>query len=86
MADVKRACFWATICVIAGVVVFVLNRLYGPVAAYSIILAPGNLLLGLFTEEINFWPKLSMLLSFQFLVSFTAIYVFLKSVRRFMHQ
>ncbi len=84
MTDEKRAAFWAAVSVLAGAVVFTLNRLYGPIVVYSVFLAPGNLVMGLFTEEINFWPKLTMLLGFQFLVCFAAIYAVIKLARRLM--
>jgi hypothetical protein len=45
----------------------------GPLPGYQIFLFPGNLTLiyfwhPLFTEEVNFWPKLFMLLFGQFIV------------------
>lgn len=45
----------------------------GPLPGYEFVLAPGNLTLiyiwhPLFTEEINFWPKLFLLMLGQFVV------------------
>lgn len=45
----------------------------GPLPGYEFVLAPGNLTLiyiwhPLFTEEINFWPKLLLLMLGQFVV------------------
>ncbi|MFS1523101.1 hypothetical protein ACL7TT_03145 [Microbulbifer sp. 2304DJ12-6] len=46
---------------------------------FRIFLFPGNLVLSLFTEEIDFWPKFLLQMSGQFLVSFSATYSVLKS-------
>ncbi len=52
----------------------------GPLPGYQIFLFPGNLTLNyiwhpLFTEELNFWPKLALLLFGQFMLvaSFAAL-------------
>jgi len=57
----------------------------GPLPGYQLFLLPGNLSLiyfwhPIFTEEVNFWPKLLMLLFGQFVVvtSFVALISHLK--------
>ena len=59
----------------------------GPFLLYQVILYPGNLTLlhfwfPIFTAEVNFWPKLLMLLSGQFVVvtgfSYGSLRVFLR--------
>ncbi|GAA6173398.1 hypothetical protein NBRC116592_30680 [Colwellia sp. KU-HH00111] len=58
----------------------------GPLPGYDILLFPGNLTLiyfwhPIFTEEVDFWPKLAMLLFGQcFVVScFVMMYIVVKS-------
>lgn len=61
---------------VLGLLFFIGNRLLfdfngGPIWGYYLVLLPGNLSLNyvwhpLFTEEINFWPKLILLLIGQF--------------------
>ncbi len=50
----------------------------GPLPGFQLLLFPGNLTLvyiwhPLLTEEINFWPKLALLLFGQFLVVFFVV-------------
>jgi|GEM_PF-815227 len=52
----------------------------GPLPGYRVFLFPGNLTLTyfwhpIFTEEVNFWPKLFMLLFGQFIVVATCVTV-----------
>ena len=59
----------------------------GPLPGYQILLFPGNLSLiyfwhPVFTEEINFWPKLFMLLSGQFVVVTGIVAVLVKLKNR----
>ncbi len=75
--------------VVIGLIVFSLNwnlwELWGgPLPGYQIFLFPGNLTLiyvwhPLFTEELNFWPKLVLLLLGQFIVvtGVVALFTFL---------
>lgn len=55
----------------------------GPLPGYHIFLYPGNLTLiylwhPIFTEEVNFWPKLFMLLLGQFIVVTSCVAVIIK--------
>jgi hypothetical protein len=78
------------ISVVIGAVAFTLSwNLWevfnGPLPGYQIFLFPGNLSLiyfwhPLFTEEVNFWPKLVMLLFGQFSVVTIMTFVLLKFI------
>jgi len=75
---VKVAIYSGFIAMIIGLIAFSLSwNLWeffsGPLPGYRIFLFPGNLTLTyfwhpIFTEEVNFWPKLFMLLFGQFIV------------------
>ncbi len=43
---------------------------FGPFELYPYVFAPGNFLAKLFTEEIDFWPKVSILMLGQFVFFF----------------
>lgn len=76
--SVKVVIYSGLIAMIIGLIVFTLSwNLWGffdgPLPGYRIFLFPGNLTLTyfwhpIFTEEVNFWPKLFMLLFGQFIV------------------
>jgi hypothetical protein len=60
----------------------------GPLPGYQIFLFPGNLTLiyfwhPIFTEEVNFWPKLFMLLFGQFLVVTSCVAMITSLKKRF---
>ena len=90
--SVKLAIYSGIIAVMIGVIVFSLSwnlwTLFGgPLPGYQILLLPGNLTLiyiwhPIFTEEVDFWPKLFMLLFGQFFVvtSCTAVIISLKKL------
>jgi len=59
----------------------------GPLPGYQILLFPGNLSLiyfwhPIFTEEVNFWPKLLMLLCGQFVVVSCIVAILIKLKNR----
>lgn len=62
----------AAVCLLVGLITFVINYLWfhGSLPGYRLLLAPGIFVLGFFTEEIDFWPKLALLLGGQFLLCF----------------
>ncbi|WP_419147792.1 hypothetical protein [Pseudoalteromonas 'SMAR'] len=77
---VKFSCYVGLTAVIIGLIAFSLSwnlwDFWGgrPMPGVQLILLPGNLTLKyfwhpLFTEEVNFWPKLLMLMLGQFFVS-----------------
>lgn len=81
----KFAIYSGFIAMIIGVITFSLSwNLWaffnGPLPGYRIFLFPGNLSLTyfwhpIFTEEVNFWPKLFMLLFGQFIVVASCVVV-----------
>ncbi|MBW8190687.1 hypothetical protein K0504_06530 [Neiella marina] len=74
----KLALYSGLIAAVIGLIAFTLSWnlfdvLNGPLPGYRVLLFPGNLTLTyiwhpLFSEEVNFWPKLTMLLFGQFTV------------------
>ena len=76
-ADIK----FASVCAIAGTAVafaaFAVNFwvVQGPFPGYKILTYPGIVTAGIFSEEINFWPKLSIMLIGQFLFYFVSALV-----------
>ena len=82
MSDLKFSSLWATVIVVLTVLVFVIN--YNGYSSafpiYKILAWPGIFTLRLFGEEINFMPKLSILLLGQFLAYFLAIFLVRKIV------
>jgi len=74
----KVAIYAGLISMIIGLIAFSISWNFweffnGPLPGYRILLFPGNLTLTyfwhpIFTEEVNFWPKLFMLLLGQFIV------------------
>lgn len=73
--SIYKALLTGSIASLIGLLTFTLNHqlidhLGGPIPGYQVILLPGNLSLiyfwhPIFTEEVNFWPKLIMLLTGQ---------------------
>lgn len=90
--SVKVSIYSGFIAVIIGVIAFSLtwnlwDLFDGPLPGYRIFLFPGNLTLTyfwhpIFTEEVNFWPKLIMLLFGQFIVV-TSCAAVITSVKQF---
>jgi len=82
------AIYSGVIATIIGLITFTLNwNLWkffsGLLPGYQILLFPGNLSLiyfwhPVFTEEVNFWPKLFMLLCGQFVVVTCTVVVLVK--------
>ena len=76
--SVQVAMFYGLVAVVIGLIAFSLSwNLWeffdGPLPGYRVFLFPGNLTLTyfwhpIFTEEVNFWLKLFMLLFGQFVV------------------
>ena len=74
----------ATIWVLIALVVFIINWhvVGGGWWLFSYALAPGNFVLSLFTEEIDFWPKFALLMSGQFFVTFAISYDLISALCR----
>jgi hypothetical protein len=61
----------------------------GPLPGYQVVLFPGNLTLiyfwhPIFTEEVNLWPKLAMLLFGQFTIVSSFVYIIITLVNKAM--
>ena len=86
------AMFSGTAAVVIGLVVFTLSwNLWdfwgGPMPGYQLLLYPGHLTLvyiwhPLLTEEINFWPKLALMLLGQFVVVWCFVGLFSYLVKK----
>jgi len=84
----KSAVYSGFIAMIIGLIAFSISWNFweffnGPLPGYRIFLFPGNLTLiyfwhPLFTEEVNFWPKLFMLLFGQFVVVMSCVALLIK--------
>ncbi len=73
------------VAVTIGLIVFVINwnLVEGGWWLFRYALAPGNLVLSFFSEEIDFWPKLILQLSGQFfVVSIIGFLYFIAKKRR----
>lgn len=90
--SVKVAIYSGLIAMIIGLITFYFSwSLWeffgGALPGYQILLFPGNLTLTyfwhpIFTEEVNFWPKLFMLLFGQFVVVTSCVAVILNLKNR----
>lgn len=85
MSDLKYSSLWAIAIVVITVLVFAINYNGYPdiFPIYKVLAWPGIVTLRLFSEEINFIPKLSILMIGQFLTYFFAIFLVRKIVHRF---
>lgn len=85
MSDLKYSSLWAIAIVVLTVLVFAINYngYPGIFPVYKVLAWPGIVTLRLFSEEINFMPKLSILLFGQFLAYFFAIFLVRKIMYRF---
>lgn len=85
MSDLKYSSLWGIALVVLTVLVFAINYNGYPgfLPVYKILAWPGIVTLRLFSEEINFMPKLSILLLAQFFSYFLAIFLVRKIVHKF---
>ncbi|MFA0813144.1 hypothetical protein [Microbulbifer epialgicus] len=74
--DVKFSITISALTLLIGLVVFTYNWVIvgGGWEYFGVFLFPGNLVLSLFTEEIDFWPKFLLQMSGQFVVAFSVAY------------
>ncbi len=75
MDDIKFSAKWACTGAIIALVVFGINFwvVQGALPGYKILAYPGILITRLFSEEIDFWPKLSILVFGQYTIYFLVI-------------
>ena len=72
----------SSISLLVGAVAFFYNwNIYGGGwDHFGVFLFPGNLVLSMFTEEIDFWSKLALQMSGQFFVTFAVTFCFVRCV------
>lgn len=86
--------FIGAVAVLIGLIAFTLSWnmwefWQGPLPGYQFFLFPGNLTLiyvwhPLFTEEVNFWPKLFMLIFGQFIVTSSCCEILFRVIHKLM--
>jgi hypothetical protein len=74
----RKALKLSCIAVILSALFLFIHWMFGPFELYPYVLAPGNLLAKLFTEEIDFWPKIGTLMVGQFVFCFAFFFLALK--------
>ena len=81
MSDVKYSSLWAIAIVVLTVLVFAINYngYPGIFSIYKVLAWPGIFTLRLFSEEIDFMPKLSLLLQVNFQHAFSSSFLLKKS-------
>ncbi len=84
MSDVKFSGLWALVGFVSALFAFTFNYNMVPLSlpGYELFAGPAMLVLRLFSEEIAFWPKLTIFLVGQYLVYFLVILLGRK-IRRF---
>lgn len=77
------AFYCASSALLTGLVAFMFNWqvVGGGWSWFPVLLFPGNLVLALFSEEINFWPKLALQMAGQFMVTFMLVYCLLYLIK-----
>ena len=85
MSDVKYSSLWAIAIVVLTVLVLAINYTGYPgiFSIYKVLAWPGIFTLRLFSEEIDFMPKLSLLLLGQFSICFLIVFSIKKIAHRF---
>ncbi len=80
MSDLKFSALWALSGIVIGFIAIAIGYwiLHSPVPGYQIVVAPGIAAANLFTEEINLWPKIAIMLAGQYLGYFTIIFAIKK--------
>ncbi|WP_444922038.1 hypothetical protein ACJJID_06835 [Microbulbifer sp. CnH-101-G] len=85
--DVRQSIAIGVIALLIGIAAFAYNWLIvgGGWQYFRVFLFPGNLVLSLFTEEIDFWSKLALQMSGQFVVTFSATYLVRRALKSVAH-
>ncbi|BBM03604.1 hypothetical protein [Microbulbifer sp. GL-2] len=80
--DVNFSIVAGVIALLVGLVAFTYNWVIigGGWQYFGVFLFPGNLVLSMFSEEIDFWPKFALQMSGQFLVTFFIAYLVRKGL------
>ena len=82
MTDIKFAAFWAAFAALVALAAFAVNFwvMQGSFPGYKILVYPGILVTRLFSEEIEFWQKLGIMLIGQYLLCFVLFLSYRKLV------
>jgi len=77
MSDLKFSCLWAVLGLVLGLLAFFMSYWFsgGTIPGYKILAGPGILTLRMFSEEISFWPKLSIMMAGQYLSYLGVIFI-----------
>lgn len=77
MTDYKFSALWALSGVVIGFVTIVISYwfLHTAMPGYHFLVGPGIAAANLFTEEINLWPKISIMLAGQYIAYFVVILI-----------
>ena len=83
MSDLKFSALWAISGVIIAFSAIAISYwlLHHAMPGYTILAGPGILTANLFTEEINLWPKISIMLTGQYLTYFVIILAVRKLIK-----
>lgn len=84
MSDIKFSALWALSGVVIGFTAIAISYwlLHQAMPGYYLFVGPGILTANLFTEEINLWPKISIMLTGQYLTYFAIILIVRKLIKR----
>jgi hypothetical protein len=83
MVDVKFAASWAFLGAVVAVVSFAINFwvVQGTYPGYKFLVYPGITATRFFSEELNFWPKLGVMIVGQYVMYFMAILIVRKLLK-----
>jgi hypothetical protein len=77
MSDIKFGALWALSGLAIGFIAFSVSYwvFENAIPGYKIMLYPGIVTARFFSEEIDFWPKLSIMLTGQYVFYFSVIFL-----------
>ncbi|OUS30744.1 hypothetical protein A9Q98_04360 [Thalassotalea sp. 42_200_T64] len=82
MSDIKFSALWAVSGVVIGFSAISISYwlLHSTIPGYEFLAGPGIVAANFFSEEIDFWPKISIMLTGQYLAYFVAIFAVRKLI------
>lgn len=88
MSDIKLSALWAISGVVIGFATIAISYwwLHTAMPGYKVLVGPGIATANLFTEEINLWPKITIMLTGQYLTYFIIIFLGIKLRNRFLKR
>ena len=83
MSDLKFSALWAFAGAFVALLAFSISYgyLHSTFLGYKFLAYPGIVATRIFSEEIDFWPKLAILLAGQYVALFITIFVIRKLIR-----